>query len=467
MGRAWNSSIIPQKLGLGTTRDPAQSTPALNQRILKCKAATEDDIIDVEGKEIDNRIPVTVITGFLGSGKTTLLNRILNTDHGHRIAVIENEFGEIDIDSDLVSIREDLDPENEQILMLNNGCLCCTVRDDLVQMLNKLHKQRDKFDRVVIETTGLANPAPIIQTFFLEPTIADNMKLDGVLTLVDAKHIEQHLDEIKPDGVVNEAIEQVAYADRIVLNKTDLVSTQDLERLEQRIKGINALAEIRRTQRAEVPLDYVLGVGGFDLEKIEDEIAAYDARKAKEAAEKEAHNHNHSHEAHSHEHHDHGHAHGDGKEEDGHECGPGCTHSSHDHSHSHDHDHSHEHSHDHVHDDSVTSVSVTVDGDLDLDQVNYWLGGLLEIKSNDMYRMKGVLSIDGFDRRFVFQGVHMLFEGMPDRMWKDGEERRSRMVFIGKDLDAEVIKEGFEHCLVRKRKAKKHQKSDVGFARKK
>jgi G3E family GTPase len=340
-------------------------------------------------------------------------------------------------------------------------------------MLNKLHKQRDKFDRVVIETTGLANPAPIIQTFFLEPTVADHMKLDGVLTLVDAKHVEQHLDEIKPDGVVNEAIEQVAFADRIVLNKTDLVSAKDLERLEQRIKGINALAEIRRTQRAEVPLEYVLGVGGFDLEKIEDDIAKYDARKAKEAAEKEAHAHKHSHEAHSHshshDHHDHDHKEHSHDGEDGHECGPGCTHSSHSHDHEHDHSHDHDHSghvHDHVHDDSVTSVSVTVDGDLDLDQVNYWLGGLLEIKSNDMYRMKGVLSIDGFDRRFVFQGVHMLFEGMPDREWKDGEERKSRMVFIGKDLDADVIKEGFEHCLVRKRKAKKEAKSGVGFAKK-
>jgi len=363
------------------------------------------------------------------------------------------QFGEIDIDSDLVSIQEDLDPKNEQILMLNNGCLCCTVRDDLVQMLNKLHRQRDKFDRVVIETTGLANPAPIIQTFFLEPTVADHMKLDGVLTLVDAKHVEQHLDQVKPDGVVNEAIEQIAFADRIVLNKTDLVSSQDLERLQQRIKGINALAEIKRTQRADVPLEYVLGVGGFDLEKIEDDIAAYDARKVKEAAEKEAHAHNHNHEGHSHTH-DHDHDHTESKVEEGHECGPGCTNASHNHSHDHSHAHSHDHSghsheHDHVHDDSVTSVSVTVDGDLDLDQVNYWLGGLLEIKSNDMYRMKGVLSIDGFDRRFVFQGVHMLFEGMPDRLWKDGEERKSRMVFIGKDLDAEVIKEGFEYCLVK------------------
>jgi len=351
-----------------------------------------------------------------------------------------------------------LDPDNEQILMLNNGCLCCTVRDDLVQMLNKLHKQRDKFDRVVIETTGLANPAPIIQTFFLEPTVADHMKLDGVLTLVDAKHVEQHLDEVKPDGVVNEAIEQIAYADRIVLNKTDLVSTQDLERLEQRIKGINALAEVRKTQRAQVPLEYVLGVGGFDLEKIDDDIAAYDARKAKDAAEKE-HAH-HTHEAHSHSHNK---STETEEEEEDHECGPGCTHSSHNHSHdhsheahSHSHDHSggHSHEHDHVHDDSVTSVSLTVDGDLDLDQVNYWLGGLLEIKSNDMYRMKGVLAIDGFDRRFVFQGVHMLFEGMPDRVWKDGEERKSRMVFIGKDLDAGVIKEGFEYCLVDKKKEK-------------
>ena len=473
------------KLPFISTRRPVNGFALSYPNSLTCqnrkpsapKATTQEDYIDIEGHEIDDRIPVTVcclvhspvsciprassdvpsrqsfvflssfflslythtrtqtqvLTGFLGSGKTTLLNRILTADHGHRIAVIENEFGEIDIDSDLVSIKEDLEPGSEQIMMLNNGCLCCTVRDDLVQMLNKLQTQKDKFDRIVIETTGLANPAPIIQTFFLEPTVADAMKLDGVVALVDAKHIEFHLDEQKPDGVVNEAIEQIAFADRIVLNKIDLVSDGDLQRLEERIRSMNALASVQRAERAEVPLEYVLGVGGFDLEKIEEDINAYDKR-----IEEEHHHHEHDHE------HDH-------------ECGPNCTHHSHEHDHDHkhehhDHGHSHAHAHDHVHDDSVTSVSLTIDGDLDLDQVNYWLGGLMEVKSNDLYRMKGVLAIDGFDRRFVFQGVHMLFEGMPDREWREGEERRSRIVFIGKDLDPEIIREGFEHCVVDKKK---------------
>lgn len=220
-------------------------------------------------------------------------------------------------------------------------------------------KRRDKFDRIVIETTGLANPAPIIQTFFLEPSVADHMKLDGVVTLVDAKHAELHLDEVKPEGVVNEAIEQIAFADRIILNKTDLVTPADLDRLEARIRGINSLAEVQRAQRASVSVDYVLGVGGFDLEKVEEDIAAADAR-----------------EAHSHDHdHDHEHEHEHGQD---HQCGPGCTHASHQHGHAHSHDHehdhgdghSHAHAHDHVHDDSVTSVSVTIDGDLDLDKVS-------------------------------------------------------------------------------------------------
>lgn len=403
------------------------------------------DAIDVEGFEIDDRIPVTVITGFLGSGKTTLLNRILTEDHGKRIAVIENEFGEIDIDSSLVAVEEELDPAAEQIMMLNNGCLCCTVRDDLVQMLNKLYERRDKFDRVVIETTGLAQPAPIIQTFFLEDSVVDKMKLDGVVTMVDAKHVELRLNEEKPDGVVNEAMEQIAFADRIVLNKTDLVSDEDLARLESRIRSINSLAHLQRAQKANVPVDYVLGVGGFDLEKVEEEVMA-----------KPKHDH----------HHDHDHA--------DHECSPGCSHASHSHdqsdhehshasasSHDHAHDHSHEqHSHGHSHhhhakhDDAVTSVAIELDGDMDLEKVNYWLGGMIEVKSNDLYRMKGVLSIEGLEKRFVFQGVHMLFEGMPDRPWRDGEKRTSRMVFIGKDLDREVIEEGFKQCLVKSRDGK-------------
>ncbi|EFN52681.1 hypothetical protein CHLNCDRAFT_138656 [Chlorella variabilis] len=334
-----------------------QPSSALQRHGARCAAAVEEsDAIDVEGKVLDDRVPVTVITGFLGSGKTTLLNQILGQDHGYRIAVIENEYGQIDIDSDLVAVEESLDPGAEQIMMLNNGCLCCTVRDDLVSMLNTLYDRRSQFDRIVIETTGLAQPAPIIQTFFLEPSVSDRMRLDGVVTLVDAKHVELHLDEQKPEGVVNEALEQIAYADRVVLNKTDLVAEGDLARLEERIRGINSMAEVRRAQRADVPVD-------------------------------------------------------------------------------------HKH-----HDDAVGSVSVTIVGDMDLDKVNYWLGGLIEVKSNDLYRMKGVLAIKDFDKRF---GVHMLFEGMPDRPWKEGELRVSKMVFIGKDLDRALIEEGFRECIVK------------------
>jgi G3E family GTPase len=361
---------------------------------------------------------VTVLTGFLGSGKTTLLNNILTGDHGHRIAVLENEFGEIDIDSDLVSVREDLDPNGEQIMMLNNGCICCTVRSDLVNLLTTLKTKKDKFDRILIETTGLANPGPIVQTFFLEPEVAEHMKLDGVLTLVDAKHVEQHLDEERPADIVNESVEQIAFADRIILNKTDLVSNDDLDRLEGRIKSINSLASIKRAERAKVDMDYVLGIGGFDLEKVDEEISKTST---------DSHDHHH--------HHDH---------DDHHECGPDCQ--EHDHHHHHEHDHHHDHHH---HGDAVSSVSITIKGNLDLDKVNYWLGGLLEIKSNDLYRMKGVLAIESFDRRFVFQGVHMMFEGMPDREWKPEEERISKMVFIGRDLDEGVIREGFEHCVVK------------------
>jgi G3E family GTPase len=400
---------------------PNSSTKPLLYNRRLCAATRADSTEDqaaIDRNVVDSRIPVTVLTGFLGSGKTTLLNRILTADHGHRIAVIENEFGEIDIDSDLVSVKENLNPEEEQILMLNNGCICCTVRSDLVDMLTTLiETKKGSFDRVLIETTGLANPGPIVQTFFLEPEIAENMKLDGILTLVDAKHVERHLDEERPDGVVNESVEQIAFADRIVLNKTDLVESGDLERLEDRIRSINSLATIQRAEKANVDMEYVLGIGGFDLEKVDEEITARGIGDSNTNT--------------SHDHHDHDH-----------ECGPDCTHESHEH-----HEHHHHHHHHHHHGDDVSSVSITLKGNMNLDKVNYWLGGLIEVKSNDIYRMKGVLAIQDFDRRFVFQGVHMMFEGMPDRPWKPEEERVSKMVFIGRDLDEDIIREGFEQCL--------------------
>ena len=390
----------------------------------------------------DSRVPVTILTGFLGSGKTTLLNHVLKAEHGKRIVVIENEFGEVDIDGELVAFRESGD---EDIMLLNNGCLCCTVRSDLVEMLMRLVKEKKgMFDHILIETTGLANPAPIIQTFYLEPALLDSLRLDGVVTLVDAKHAELHLDEVKPAGVVNESLEQVAFADRIVLNKTDLVTDAQANALEYRLRTINDLAKIGRASMAKVDLDFVLGVGGFDLERVQDQVLPDEPKKT------EAHDHGHSHAAGEEScekcDHDDGHSHSHGEE--------------HSHSHAHSHgveadadcevcgEHGHSHSH-HVHDDAVGSVSLSLDGDLDLDLVNDWLGLLLNERWEDLYRMKGVLAIQGCDERYVFQGVHALFEGMPDRAWKADETRSSKLVFIGKDLDRAELQRDFEACLSR------------------
>ncbi|TYK29595.1 putative GTP-binding protein YjiA [Cucumis melo var. makuwa] len=379
---------------------------------------SESDESDVLTKiPPDDRIPATIITGFLGSGKTTLLNHILTADHGKRIAVIENEFGEVDIDGSLVAAKT---TGAEDIVMLNNGCLCCTVRGDLVRMISELvNKKKGKFDHIVIETTGLANPSPIIQTFYAEDSVFNDVKLDGVVTLVDAKHATFHLDEVKPEGVVNEAVEQIAYADRIIVNKTDLVGEPQIADLVQRIKKINRMAQLKRTKYGKVDLDYVLGIGGFDLERIDSSVDT-------ESREDHAHSHHEDHE-HSHDHdHDRDHHH-------------------HDHEHDHKHDH---HSHDHTHDPGVSSVSIVCEGILDLEKANMWLGTLLLDRSDDIYRMKGLLSVQGMDERFVFQGVHDIFQGSPDRLWGPDEPRINKIVFIGKNLDGEELEKGFKACLL-------------------
>ena len=323
----------------------------------------------------DDRVPVTVLTGFLGPGKTTLLNYILTEQHGKRIAVIENEFGEVGIDDAIV-----IDAE-EEIFEMNNGCICCTVRGDLIRILGNLMRRKDKFDQILIETTGLADPAPVAQTFFVDDEMAAQLKLDAIVTVVDAKHLLPHLDEEKPEGVENEALEQLAFADRIVLNKIDLADDDELSEVESRIQEVNPLAPIIRTQHGKVNLDAILDVGAFSL----DRVLADDPEFLDPDAE-------------------------------------------------------------HQHDLTVTSVGIEVEGDLDLERLNDWLGNLLRTKGTDIFRSKGILSIAGMEERYVFQGVHMLLDGQPNGTWGQ-EERRNRLVYIGRNLDRESLEKSFRSCL--------------------
>jgi len=327
--------------------------------------------------ETDTRVPVTVVTGFLGSGKTTLVNYILSANHGKRIAVIENEFGEIGIDDALV-----IDAE-EEIFEMNNGCICCTVRGDLIRILGTLMKRKDKFDYILVETTGLADPAPVAQTFFVDEEVRSQLRLDAIVTVVDAKHLSLHLFEEKEEGIENEALEQLAFADRVLVNKIDLVSEEELVQVENQIRSINAGASIVRTQMSKVDLDWVLNAHAFDLSRVLD----IDPEFLEES--------------------------------------------------------------EHLHDQSITSVGIEADGAVNLEKINDWLGWLLREKGVDIFRMKGIINVADFEKRFVFQGVHMLFDGQPDREWGSDEIRRNKMIFIGRNLDREELNSRFRACLVK------------------
>jgi len=357
------------------------------------------------------QIPVTVLTGYLGAGKTTLLNRILSEPHGKKYAVIVNEFGEAGIDGDLVVGAD------EEIFEMNNGCICCTVRGDLIRIISGLMKRARNFDGILIETTGLADPGPVAQTFFADADVASKAKLDSIVTVVDAKNLPQRLKDS------NEAEEQIAFADVILLNKTDLVSAEELKKVEHAIRHINSFAKIIHTERCKVPLDQVLGLGSFDLNEILKHEPDF-------LGAKEEHHH-HGHEHHGHHHHD----------EDCHD--EHCDNPEHHHEHGHDH---HHHEHDHQHDSTITSISLTSDKPINIDKFEAWMGDLRANQGPDLLRYKGILDVAGSGQRLAIQGVHMMMEGSNLSPWKENAKRQSRLVFIGRKLDEKTLRDGFKNC---------------------
>ncbi len=315
----------------------------------------------------EQKTPVTVLTGFLGSGKTTLLNYILTAQHGKRIAVIENEYGEIGVDHHIV-VNSD-----EEIFEMNNGCICCTVRGDLIRILNQLSKKKDRFDYVLIETTGMADPAPVAQTFFVDEDIKKNFRLDGIVTLVDAFHINQHWDD-------RESQQQIGFADVLLLNKVDLVSPEEISNLKEKIQSLNGLTKIHETQKAQINLDQILHIGGFDLNRTL-------------------------------------------------ETHPDFL------------DGTHRHHHQ-----NVGSVGLSMEGFVHIEKFQAWIGQVLQVQGADIFRSKGIISLPNEKKKYVFQGVHMQLDGNLGPEWKPDEKVQTQIVFIGRNLNREVLQAGLNAC---------------------
>ena len=379
----------------------------------------------------DEMVPVTILTGFLGAGKTTLLKRILTEYHGKRIAVIENEFGPESIDNELLVQEQD-----EEIIELSNGCVCCTVRGDLMRTLNDLRTRRQagelKFERVIIETTGMANPGPVCQTFFMDDDIADYYRLDAVVTVVDAKHGMDTLD------TQEEAQKQVGFADRILVSKKDLVTEPEYAALRRRIVHMNPRASIEAVHFGETDLKQLIDISGFNLNTILDIDPQFLADDHPDAA------------------HDHDHDHAHGHDHDHSTCG---------HDHSHDHEHGHDHGHDHNHDpatctdpahnhkpphnDDIGAFVFKSNKPFDPERLEEFLGGVVQVYGPDLLRYKGILYMKGINRRMLFQGVHMMMGAEPGKPWLASEKKNTKMVFIGRKLPQEIFTKGLEQCLAK------------------